>query len=1285
MGNRRFGICRLCALLVALVLMVGIAGAANLGTLASAAEDTWTAYAASAFAAGDGSEGAPYQIADGSQLALLAKSGDRYEGKYFVLTADVDLSAHEWVPVKHFDGYLNGNGRTVSGLRMGTEETPAERTGEDEWGAGLFNVLGGAVTDLTVSGSIYIKDQVQDRNDGAGLIAGRLEGKLDRCVAKGVVAATRNHAYVGGLVGVAVSGATIVNCNNEATVNGSSPVLVNRLGGIAGSVVIEITDGTDILIANCRNAGAVFATAGTGSLVGGIAGCLESSSAAGAVLHIYNCYTAIEMPDNVYGTSTAKGGIVPKITVENGGSIESEYLYAYISMYNEALEVVKTELWDPADVAAQLTENADVLVGSGRCTELLSWLPQEGKQPILGTEYVEGTRTTLKVSVDGERKGSVIVMADETGGDQFAATVSDMIKKGSNVQLSFQPRENCKLTSVQVNGVERIGDLYGHTLTIPVSEATVVTVTFDVEKTVDVDPIYVDPNAESGGDGSEEKPFVTLQEAQARIRQVLAEQPSANLTVYLMGGTYRLEETLKLTWEDSSLGRVTFKSVEGENPVITSGQPTGLFTKVEGKDYYSFQLPESVKVNGQYPMSHDLYVNGHRATLARTEYMKVEYGFANPVMDEDKPAYIDYAENSMYVQEAALAGVHDEDIPLIELNVLNQWKHQMFHLAERDASNVRNGQVNIKLNQNEVNDLFEYDRTLKSMTGCTYWLQNHLCFLDEPGEYYYDQVRGVIYYYPYENEDMNTADIRYATLDKLIELDHAANFTFDGIAFSGTTANWITEHGLPGQLSATLYAYIKSWGDCGGPIPCGAIFGDYAEGIKVLNCSFEELGGSAIVFQYGTKDLEITGNCMKDLAIAGIHIGVAQVKWNQDGMAGQAENVIISNNYITNVGTTVCNAIGISIKRCENLTINHNKIIHTPYSAIAAGWGFDISTNADFNKNLVNVEIAYNYIEDYMFRGNDGGGIYVCGANEAVASGERFNRIHDNYIRGGAHNGINTGIYHDGSASNWMTYHNFVDDISSIHGSMIFQDDVKYQNTHNITAKDNYSTTSTINQSGDLDRNGDPRNILLENNIVFANRSEVSEEAWGIMHQAGLEERYALLEKPMDVELRIADDTMHYMIYIKKETPVTVKLEITNNGLASKEFVFSSSDLPDGVTLAFNNGEAVTVDAGQTVTVEGTFVITDKTQLKHDGDHVVTITVTDETGRKTEYPRILSVQTTPRKPPVEATEPGTEITPPAADAPSTSWIWAVVVGAVILMAAATVCFVIYRKKSANSN
>lgn len=51
------------------------------------------------FAAGDGTQGNPFQIETAAQLAYFAKTvneGEAYLHKYIVLTADIDLANKEW-------------------------------------------------------------------------------------------------------------------------------------------------------------------------------------------------------------------------------------------------------------------------------------------------------------------------------------------------------------------------------------------------------------------------------------------------------------------------------------------------------------------------------------------------------------------------------------------------------------------------------------------------------------------------------------------------------------------------------------------------------------------------------------------------------------------------------------------------------------------------------------------------------------------------------------------------------------------------------------------------------------------------------------------------------------------------------------------------------------------------------------------------------------------------------------------------------------------------------------
>ncbi len=1200
--------------------------------------EKWTDHAATAFAGGEGSAENPYQITEAAQLALLAKENGTYGANHFQLMNDIDLSAYEWVPIANCSGTFDGNGKRITGLRIGTAEAPVtDITGD----VGLFAYVSGTVKDLTVNAAIYVSDAVAWK--GSGIVAGNLHGTLDHCFAEGIIDVARTYTFLGGLAGSVSKGGRIINCANKASVKGSGSSTiqnVTRVGGIAGSLVIGSSETASLLLANCYNVGTVTATGGHTPYAGGIIGWVQNNAKDQDTyqISVYNCYNAgvIDI------TGSSNKGKIGNITPYTTGKINAGYLYgitdtlvtdADVTMVATCTgqEDLALEKMKEQDFAEDLALNADVLVGQGICEKvLLGWQAVAGATPTFSDTLVKGTMVGLSVTVNSSRLGSVTVKADQTGGTDYVEVKRMILEKNSRVQLTILPKTGCQVKTLTLNGEAQ--SIQGNTFEFVLTEATEVEVAFEVESTINADPVYVDPSADAQGDGTISSPFQNLEQAKAKVRTILETMPNANITIYLRGGSYVLEETFALGEEDSSFGRITYKNYGDERPVITSGHSiNGTFTKVEGKEYYSYQLPESAKVGEEgaktWPQFRDLYVNGERATLARTEELTYKYTYANSVYGSATSATtVTSCDNKLYVSAAALEGITDEELTFVELGQLVEWQSQIFHIGSRTGVVLDGTEAEITFNQDEWDLYYVTDKTKKSLVGRTYWLQNHINFLDAPGEFYYDRSAGTIYYYPLKGQDMSSAAVEYATLDTLIRMENAANITFDGIAFTGTTANYISEHGLATMLGATLCLYE---GDDAQHMPFSAIQGNYAEGIQIKNCTFEELSGSAVIFHCGIKDLQVSGNVIRNIAMAGIQVGRNQLWWNQDGIPGASEDVTIENNYITNIGTITFGAPAIRVARSKNLKIRYNKIVHVPYSAIMTGIGWNVSpTDEGRNTNLVNADISYNYIEDYLYKINDGGAIYTCGANNFVSYTETMNAIHHNYVRAGGHNGTYTGIYHDGSASNWHTYSNVIDDLKSKKGPMFFQDDVPSQYSHNILAENNYTTVSPISQNGDKDSDGNPRNIVLKNNTMFKDRSKLNAEAAAIVNGAGLQDAYKHLESPMDVELRIADNTMHYEVNKKQEGDTAMQIELTNNSAVDQVFTLSvSGSLPNGIALLINEGNAVTVPAKGTVIVNAKFVITNADKVVDTEDYIAGFEVTDAAGRVVPYPRTFTIKT----------------------------------------------------------
>ena len=209
-------------------------------TKVDGAGEVWDGSVAESFAGGSGTAEAPYQIANGAQLAKLAQDvngGNNYAGTYFVLTADILLNDTEgwenwnesteglnrWTPIGNnsqpFTGTLDGDGHSVSGIYINSEA--------DYQGLVGYLGSGGALQNLGVKAS-YIKG----RNRVGGLCGRNEMGTVTNCYNTGSVTGSY---YVGGVCGN--SWGNVTNCYNTGSVAGNRYV-----GGVCGANYTTVTN-----------------------------------------------------------------------------------------------------------------------------------------------------------------------------------------------------------------------------------------------------------------------------------------------------------------------------------------------------------------------------------------------------------------------------------------------------------------------------------------------------------------------------------------------------------------------------------------------------------------------------------------------------------------------------------------------------------------------------------------------------------------------------------------------------------------------------------------------------------------------------------------------------------------------------------------------------------------------------------------------------------------------------------------------------------------------------------
>ncbi len=217
-------------------------------------------------------------------LAFLVNHGTSFQGKVIALTSDIQLRG-QWTPIgmgkydgaSHsvygaaFDGVFNGNGHSISGLRIS-----AGSAGDS---VGLFGAVdGGIVKDVSLidvridSPSSDCVGGIAGILCGGGIITGCNIGELNDG------SSVSSDTYTGGVAGRIASKATVNSCTNFASVSAPNGP---GCGGIVGKASYqEEHDG--LVIEDCSNIGAVSGHGCVGGILGigmiWMSGCINMGS-----------------------------------------------------------------------------------------------------------------------------------------------------------------------------------------------------------------------------------------------------------------------------------------------------------------------------------------------------------------------------------------------------------------------------------------------------------------------------------------------------------------------------------------------------------------------------------------------------------------------------------------------------------------------------------------------------------------------------------------------------------------------------------------------------------------------------------------------------------------------------------------------------------------------------------------------------------------------------------------------------------------------------------------------
>lgn len=226
------------------------------------------------FAGGDGTQNNPYLIASPAQLKNLHNldwSATEKDPFYFKLTADLDMTGENWLPLNNVDPYarylhFDGDGHIIKNLTVA----------KSSYGS-MFGVLFGSVKNLGL-----VNVDVESSN-GAGAFAGYLGlrspnlpvkvGLLENCFSTGKVVGTDAVGGLAGNIGKPNGGAVskISNCFSAAEVIATNKGSSNsRAGGIAG-IIYE-----GGVVENGFATGKILSNTSSGKGAGGVIGWTDS-------------------------------------------------------------------------------------------------------------------------------------------------------------------------------------------------------------------------------------------------------------------------------------------------------------------------------------------------------------------------------------------------------------------------------------------------------------------------------------------------------------------------------------------------------------------------------------------------------------------------------------------------------------------------------------------------------------------------------------------------------------------------------------------------------------------------------------------------------------------------------------------------------------------------------------------------------------------------------------------------------------------------------------------------
>ncbi|MDF2925506.1 MAG: zinc metallopeptidase RseP [Paenibacillaceae bacterium] len=342
--------------------------------------------------------------------------------------------------------------------------------------------------------------------------------------------------------------------------------------------------------------------------------------------------------------------------------------------------------------------------------------------------------------------------------------------------------------------------------------------------------IYVSQDGNDMWDGTEERPYATLQRAQRAARAAGKAGRPVHVCVY--GGTYYLPETLRFTPEDSGTeaAPVLYEAACGQEAVLSGSLRLGLEWRPYKGGILQAETPHGLQLD-------QLFVNGQAMRMARypnySEEVRILNGYAADCIREERVRrWADPAGGYVHAMHKHL------------------WGDYHYLIRGKDENNrllLEGGWQNNR--QMGMHDEYRY-------------VENMIEELDAPGEWYHDSEAGMLYLFPCPETEIAKALVEGVRLAHLVEFAGSGEAPVTHIGLSGLTF----KHAARTFMENKEPLLRSDWTIYRG----GAVLLRGTENCSVSDCTFTHLGGNAVFVDGYNRNPLFRGCHIADVGASGI-------------------------------------------------------------------------------------------------------------------------------------------------------------------------------------------------------------------------------------------------------------------------------------------------------------------------------------------------------------------------------------------------------------------------------